>query len=89
MKSDKDLALEWWISGRMKLCQYDAAQKYYPGKGILTESDIENIWREENSLELKSLRLNNLFAEKNKIEQEIFKIDNMALINYELELLKK
>jgi len=89
MKTDTDLALEWWTSGRMKLCQHDARAKYYPNNACLTEKEIEEVWRQENSSELKSLQLNSLFAEREKIEDEIFKIDNMALINYELEQLQK
>jgi hypothetical protein len=59
-------------------------------KDILFKMAKEQIkWRQENSSELKSLQLKSLFAERKKIEEEIFKIDNMALINYELEQLQK
>lgn len=68
MKDDREIALAWWTSGRMRMCQYDAAQMYYPGKATLTKQDIEAVWRQENSTELKTLRLNHLFAERKKIE---------------------
>lgn len=86
-KTDKETALAWWTSGRMRLCQYNAGQKYYPGKATLTEEDVVSIWMQENSSELKILRLNQLFAERKRIEEEIFKIDETALITYELNQL--
>lgn len=78
METDKEIALAWWTSGRMKLCQYDAIQKYYPlyKTSYLTDDEIIEVWKQENSSELKILRLNQLFAEIKRIEQEIFKIEN-------------
>lgn len=89
METDKEIALSWWTSGRMRICQYDAGQKYYPGKATLTDVDVVSIWKQENSSEMKTLRLNHLFAERKRIEEEIFKIDETALIDYKYEINKR
>lgn len=47
--STRELALEYWNSGRMKLCQYDSAEKYFKGKDSnhLTHKEIEHIYISE------------------------------------------
>lgn len=53
METDRKIALAWWTSGRMKLCQHDARQKYYPNNAYLNEKEIFEVWQKETNPELQ------------------------------------
>lgn len=47
--STRELAIAYWNSGRMKISQYDSAEKYYKGRnaGSLKPEEIEFIYISE------------------------------------------
>lgn len=63
-KSTREKDLEYWNSGRMKLCQYDSAEKYFKGRdsNTLTGREIEHIYISE--MARQEIKVERLFSDK-------------------------
>lgn len=76
-QSTREKALEYWNSGRMKLCRYDSAEKYFKGRdsNTLTGREIEFIYISEMAEKGK-------IVEKLYTEKEVIKLLTNLQLNY-------
>lgn len=63
-KSTREKALEYWNSGRMKICQQDSRIKYFPNKTetYLTDDEIEQVYISE--MEEQGVKVEKLYKVK-------------------------
>jgi hypothetical protein len=75
-KSTREKALEYWTSGRMKLCQHDSIEKYFKGNYFLTDDEIEQVYIAE--MAEKGMEVEKLFSTK-ELKKICYEVFNMGM----------
>jgi|GEM_PF-6523213 len=67
--STRELAIAYWNSGRMKICQRDSVEKYFKGKDFLRPEEIEFVYISEMAEKGETVR--KLYTKEELTEQFI------------------